>query len=48
MQSKKKQKIDEDDYDSDPEDEANLLLHYSDTEEECPSPKIQKIVLFEN
>ena len=35
------------DYDSDLEDEKSLSLHYSDTEEECPSPKIPKIVLSE-
>ena len=29
------------------EDEKSLSLHYSDTEEECPSPKIPKIVLSE-
>ena len=50
-ESKKKQKSDDDndDYDSEAADELSLLLHDSDTEEECSSPmaKIPKIVLSE-
>ena len=50
-ESKKKQKSDDDndDYDSEAADELSLLLHDSDTEEECSSlmAKIPKIVLSE-
>ena len=42
-ESNKKQKIDDDDYDSDPVEELSLSLHDSDTEEECPSPKIPQV-----
>ena len=47
--SKKRQKSDESDYDSEAADELSLSLHDSDSEEECSSPKakISKIVLSE-
>ena len=48
-ESRKKQKIDDDYYDSDPVEELSLSLHDSDTEteEESSPPKMPRIVLSE-
>ena len=47
--SKKRQKSDESDYDSEAADELSLSLHDSDSEEECSSPKVKiiKIIVSE-